>query len=370
MRRCMFLLALWLTSAIAHAGQISMKLSALRALPEAEQRQVLRDGLKKRAEILSNVHVKAHVENYGAPYINHTIGKRRETLGRHDEEFWKIGDSYRFKLIDYPRDNAKPLFTSDSHFNAEEGVTRMLGKHSQIPYFQARIANAHDNVTRFNQSALKSLPGYVHGDKPTHLQYLLDNFEMAEVLDDASIPYNVPGTMALRVIDSSIPDSKDVRTFWVSPEKDFMLLRWESRYDSPKSARGYLYTDTWVVEDAEVDGLWMPKVVQSVSWSAQTKPDNRGAGMLTLQEIQIGKVKEADLQVVFPDGTEVIDDFTQKAYVVGKSDRPIPLVNLQGIAKHQPKRAWPWGILLNVAVVVGLVGLLIARRRRARLAAT
>jgi hypothetical protein len=365
----MFLLALWLTSAIAHAGQISMKLSALRALPEAEQRPVLRDGLKKRAEILSNVHVKAHVENYGAPYINHTIGERREALGRHDEEYWKIGDSYRFSIVVYPRGDAKPLFTSDSHFDADKGITRMLGKHSQIRYFQARISNIHDNVTKFNQTALECLPGYVHGTKPTHLQYLLDNFDSAELLNEASIPYSVPGTVALRVIDPSIPNS-NARTFWVSPEKDFMLLRWESRYDFPRSARGYLYTDTWVVEDTEVDGLWMPKVVQSASWSAQTKPDNRGAETLTLQEIQIGKVKEADLQVVFPDGTEVIDDFTQKAYVVGKSDRPIPLVNLQGIAKHQPKRAWPWGILLNVAVVVGLVGLLIARRRRARLAAT
>jgi hypothetical protein len=349
-----------------------MKLSALRALPEAEQRQVLRDGLKKRAEILSNVHFKVHVENYAAPYRSGKIGDRSKTYDRYDQEFWKLADCYRLKHTGFKGDETIALFTSESGFDARKGMSRTLGKHAEVPYPQARISNEHDNITRFNYYAM-FLPGFLHGTQPSHLQYLLDNFDKAELLVDDRTGHGPPEAITLRIAARLPSGRDDVRTYWLAPEKDFMFVRWERRKDWPPgmTPKRFQYTDMWVSEAEEVDSLWVPKVAYQVSWSEEKrKGDANGVTLITLHEMQIGKATEFDLVVNFPDGTEVIDDFTQKAYVVGKSDRPIPLVNLQGIAKHQPKRAWPWGILLNVAVVVGLVGLLIARRRRARLAAT
>jgi hypothetical protein len=370
LKRFAFVIAI-VAHQLSVAGQLSMPLRALRQLPEAEQLKVLHDGLERRAEILSNVYYKSTVENYTRPYVSRSLGEQKTIFAHDEQEYWTIGDSYRFQDSTYIRDEKKPLSMGNSNFDAAKGIARMLGKHSQHPYPEGRISNIHDNATKFNEYAKRCLPGYLHGDRPTLMQYLMDNFDKATLVNDASVPCTVPGTIAIRIVDAESPNDVDTRTYWIAPERDFVIMRWERRDDYDKAKKLFIYSDDWVVDGAEIDGLWMPTFVQGATWTYKVPPQRAGTTDVKIQELRIGKVKEADLQVVFPDGTEVIDDFTQKAYVVGKSDRPIPLVNLQGIAKHQPKRAWPWGILLNVAVVVGLVGLLIARRRRrARLAAT
>lgn len=246
----------------------------------------------------------------------------------------------------------------------------MLGKHAKLTRFQGRISNIHDNASRFNQYLLQCLPGYLDGNQPSQLQYLLDTFDQVETIDNAAAGVDLPDTIVLRISDYSDPKQSDTRTYWIEPAKDFMIVRLERRNDRQEGkTHRFLHSDIWVIESTEIDGIQVPRNVQWVGWSNRTKPDNCGVSVLTMTEMHIGKVKPSDLVVEFPDGTEVIDDFQQRAYVTGQVEKPLPLVNVQGIGKTDVRRALPWGIILNVTIVVGLAAILAMRKRRSRLKA-
>jgi hypothetical protein len=350
-----------LVPTLAVGGQLSISPAVLQTLPESGQLQVLCDALRKRAEILSNVYCNVHVENFVVLDAGQELGDRVETISRYDQEFWKLGDAYRLKHSGYVGLEQRPLFVSDSSFDPKKGLARMLGKHSQSEVWQGRISTQHDNITKFNEYA-KFLPGYLHGTQPSHLQYVLDNFEKAQVVGGA--PH---GTIAIQFCKALTSGLADVRTYWFVPEKDFMILRSERRRSWGNGTQ-FQCVDIRVTSELEVDSLWVPEVVVATGWSERTESGRRGVTKFSIEGLDISHVKESDLWVEFPEGAEVIDDFTQNVYVVGDPDTPIARVDTDARSEENTLiEDIPWVIVLDVVFVVGLFLLFNIRQRRARM---
>jgi hypothetical protein len=352
---------LMLAPTLCVAGTLSVTSTSFKTLGEQDQLQVLRSALHKRAEMLSNVCYKVHVENFIARYADQQIGDRQETISRYEQEFWKTFDGYRLKHAGYIGTEETPLFVSNSSFDAKNGSSRMLAEHSQVGFPQGRITSQHDNITKFNEYA-GFLPGFRQGTQASHLQFLLDNFEEVQLLKGSP-----PDVVALRICMKPSSGGNDVRTFWLAPEKDFMVVRWEKRRDWQDGNR-FQCADMWVADEIEVNSIWMPNVIMEAGWSERTQPGRNGVMQLSLQEIDIGSVSERDLWVDFPKGTEVIDDITQNVYVVGDPDRPIARVDMQALSG---KRMWigdiPWVIILDLVFVLAVFLLFKIRRRWARI---
>ena len=308
------LVCMFLAPGIACAGELSMDPAAFRQLPEAEQREVLSKALRQRADILSNTHYRVDTVVFLAPYVQQELGKPAKRSYRFEQEYWKLGDSYRLNHAAFDWEEPKPQEWSDASFDAEKGVTRALYEDSQSRDLKGSIYGEHSSVTKLNEYA-RFLPGTISSIRTSHLQNLVDNIDNVELLKPSE-----HGDIALRIVDKLSLNRTELNTYWLAPERDFSIIRWERRKIWPDGKR-FQNVDLWVTEHVETDNLWMPKRLLQVSWTDTTNLARAGVTELTLQEMKIGGVKPADLEIVFPKGITVSDTINGTKYIVGEQKR-------------------------------------------------
>ena len=101
-------------------------------------------------------------------------------------------------------------------------------------------------------------------------------------------------------------------SLWVlDPDRDYMPVRAEVRYE-----HGEVYDfDVSTVEEAlEVDGLWVPtRVVQRTGYSLD---ERQNECIFEVSTFSRNTVTDADFEIEFPPGTEVINRVAKRAYRV------------------------------------------------------
>ncbi|MFO0899253.1 MAG: hypothetical protein U0836_17655 [Pirellulales bacterium] len=115
-------------------------------LPPDARKQYVIHSLEEQQDQLSNVFVRTSTVSTNVRYENGRVGQRIATHNRDIHEWRRINGSYRLSCVDYPHSEQQPLFTSQSNYDADSGVARMLADHRQIGNPTARIAKRHDPI--------------------------------------------------------------------------------------------------------------------------------------------------------------------------------------------------------------------------------
>jgi hypothetical protein len=101
------------------------------------------------------------------------------------------------------------------------------------------------------------------------------------------------------------------KAFWFDPSRGLMAVRTEYLYQVPK---GYNKEYSDVLDSTQVSGVWVPtKVLRRTGTSVSRKETEI---IYSVTDFKIGTVKAADIEIVYPPGTRVIDQIEKVSYVV------------------------------------------------------
>ncbi len=332
------------------------------ALPMADRRSVVIDGVQERARELDNVRATIHVERFNAQIVDGDVGEVTERLDRSDQTIRRIGDSYRFNRTYRQGGSDEVLYESNSGYNAGTGITRMWGSHSQLPYPNARVTYTKDPVVRENWYGY-FLGGNIDDVRPSFLRYLIDNGKILEVTAASGDPTKLVVTVSKTHKDNA----QDTRSYWLSPQDGYFISkvqrRWERKGDDGSLA--FDYRDWTVLETQSIDGVVLPSKIRVIARSQFLPADVGTVYEIEATDLSLGDVTESDLAVDFPNGTEVNDMIEQKIYFVGRESESRTYTEGETIPADEIRpeaRRYSWLLVGNIALVGVVILALLARQ--------
>ena len=132
------------------------------------------------------------------------------------------------------------------------------------------------------------------------------------------------------------------RKYILDPEKGFLPVRCDSRWDDATPVRGkpqWRIEKLAVEESRLVDDVWMPTRLTDET-AASTVPDLIDVCDMKVSRIEFGAVKPADLFVRFTGGMEIQDTIEGVTYVTDAAGNAVAPVELDPNWKHKPPEGW------------------------------
>ena len=283
----------------------------------------------------------------------------------------RIGESYRLHTVQFGEDlsGKSKLQEVQSGFNSSEGISTVALHRGDGKVF-GRIDTKHDTMVVDDRYSY-----WLTGPEVTAAEfqfpYLLahkDRWVLNTADPEGLITLEVPW-MPFHNRDKSF----GWRHVWLDPEKGFMPVRGDARWEeSPDSWR----TEQFTVKEAEaVDGLWMPMHIVEVvdaSSGGESRKGIAGVYEMTVEALEFGNVTEMDLEVVFPAGTEVVNAIEGVTYFLGDAGERLKsqslfVGNRFVIEEAAPASAsFPGLLAVNIAVVAAGIGWFLIRRVQRR----
>lgn len=100
--------------------------------------------------------------------------------------------------------------------------------------------------------------------------------------------------------------------YWLDPDRGFMPCRREYKYVDHSMLSNYEFTE--VKEAKQIDGFWVPMKAFRRSETVVSRAETELT--YAVDEFKLGVVKEEQVRVDLPPGTEVLDTIKKKAYRV------------------------------------------------------
>ncbi|HUT90393.1 MAG TPA: M56 family metallopeptidase, partial [Thermoguttaceae bacterium] len=321
---------------------VSMSAEEFGQLPKADQRALLVRVFRRRLEHSEHLHyeleqvVRRYENRDGEP------GKPLEdgTAGRWQYRHWRLGDSFRMDVNAY-RNLTDADFASciSMGVNGEEGVgrnttIRMDG--SKPPSGQVRYPFHPSGGDRY----LRWLDSPKDPELGQHFfPYLLNRkgeFDIEAPVAGDKVRLSVPWQPEW----AAAPGGS--RVYLLDPQKGFLPVRCDSRYDDPPTKpRPRWRVEKFVVEEARLVGdVWMPiKLTEQVA--ASTVPDMIAVYETTVSRIECGTVRPADVVVPFIEGMKVVDTIEGVTYVADAQGNPAGPVKAAPGWRHEPPEGRP-----------------------------
>jgi hypothetical protein len=111
-------------------------------------------------------------------------------------------------------------------------------------------------------------------------------------------------------VSVSVKDDARTRTFWVDPARDWMTVGTDYYSGTPGNKTNWASTE--VTRADRVDGVWLPLAATTHEGTNVSAGTSRIE--YTVVTASVGKVKGADLEVVFPPGAIVSDSVNHTRY--------------------------------------------------------
>jgi hypothetical protein len=277
-----------------------MTASQFDSLPDDEKRSVLVDILQKREQAVQNLQIDSETKVYNVQYRDGKAGELLEKITRYDCQlrrkdgsYWARIDYYRSKQPDriqgrvFTAKEAKSELVKSIARDGEDGVNRaitaeegnamiQLGKYHY--WFDASFDEAHEFPISFllkHQDAIK-FAGLSDDKQQVKISLL---YESAD-----GTPF------------------KDFRTLWLDPNKGFMPVRMQRRWEYALDPPFYSVLATEVKKLEQVDGIWFPTHL-TLTCTGRVSEEKGYATVYetTAGEIKLGKVTDVDLQEQFAD---------------------------------------------------------------------
>jgi hypothetical protein len=113
------------------------------------------------------------------------------------------------------------------------------------------------------------------------------------------------------LIDVSVYEGFRRKTFHVDPARSWIPVRAEYLYQAPNGG-GYNKEHTDVTQFAEFDGLWLP--IRAVRRSGTSASSIESETVYAVTEMEVGRVTEPDLEILFPPNIDVHNNITGAKY--------------------------------------------------------
>jgi hypothetical protein len=107
-------------------------------------------------------------------------------------------------------------------------------------------------------------------------------------------------------------------TMWLDPAKDYMMLRFIDDYVAKDGGRQTCSME--VTGSKQVEGLWVPTKVTQVD-TTSVAPNDSSEHRFEVTEFSREKSDAKDMEVVFPQGTHVVDNIKGTAFRVLKDGK-------------------------------------------------
>lgn len=349
----------------------SISAEAFSRLSSADQRALLVRVFERRLEHAGNLQYEVDLQYRFFENANGAPGRRKEFSVHRVCRQWQLGGSYRLDSDMYLPEAASPHKWTATSYNAQEGVGRFTLRQKGLERAFGRIDSRHDNLLEDNRFCLWLNGTYPH--KEDYLfRYLLDH--QSEFVVKAP----VDGGHVELVVGYQpwwADKSGGQRVFLLDPNKGFLPIRGDSRWDAPPSG-GH---DNWrierfTVEESQLVGdVWLPvRITEQLAGSPA--PDNFTVLEMTVSRLEYGRVTPADLVVPFTEDMQVVDAIKGVTYVTDSDGNPAGRIErVMGAPPpdrlKESQRLTQGSVVAIVASVVGigiLIGALLLRRRRTK----
>ena len=253
-------------------------------------------------------------------------------------------------------------------FDGKEGITKgyVNAPPNTVDAFLGRIDTVADPILRENY----------------YISWLSDNFQTEFHRADYFLfpcllrhkdQWKIESNNTERVIKLTSPypqrfvaDKFDgTRVLTLEPQKGFMPLGGEFRWEATRRGGNRWYEEKFAVEDSRLIGdVWMP--IKMMSWRRTSEdPENEFFAKLTVKEIIHGQVSETDMTIRFPKGTFIVDAIEGISYKTDANGNPIEstaeyLYDLDPTQANVPLPEPKNRTVNYVLIVIGIVLILIA----------
>ncbi len=354
----------------------AMSIEEFRRLSPVDQKAIVKGAFERRLELARNIHYEALQTGQIHRYKDGRLGEPYFRLKGRRYRHWRLGDSWRIDSEKGGYDVSEPTDFGKCSFDASAGVRRSTLKYKEWPRLFGRIdvrphVDLHENRYAYwldGKTDARSQADYLIRD-------VIDWFDQCQ-LEAPVTPNLVRLTIPWRPIWSKKPIG--TRQFDLDPAKGFLPIRGKAHCEMKRErARTMWRHEEFSVEDASLVGdVWMPIRLKEMIRASSGSPDQAAIWETRVNRIEAGKVTAKDLEVPFPEGTEVQDAIHGTFYVVGPGGRRIkerPLVGARRgrhtslprtMAGSRHQRTL-WAVLLfNAAGAVAVCFILVARSRQ------
>lgn len=349
-------------------------------LSEEDQLAYLKEALlefRRRTENVSASVIES-ATNLEYDPATREIGRKVLTRGSTFEyDLRRIGDSYRVSRH------------RETHGRKEPGVIYDI---TDVEGYDAQAGRRHQYGIAPREDGSSLLGGLIspHRSKKITANCLFYQY-LGDTQPDGDVPLCNAGSRFLSGFDDARVPRLDVDAGlvevrcpgtmpWGTPAECRMvfnlnngaLLTRHRLIERPERADGKeRWNDLEVLDVHRIGAVWVPIEMRVTGWSSGY-PRQVTVRELTIKDAQLGTLTDADLEVVFPPGTEVRDEFTGTRFKVGPNGEELPSrikeahsVAATNAAVLDEHRNRTWFIIGNVVLLMGVVAarVFIVRRR-------
>ncbi len=355
----------------------AMSIEEFRRLSPADQKAVVKGAFERRLLLARNIEYEALCIGQIHRFKDGKLGEPFFRLNGRSYRQWRLGDSWRIDSEKGGYDVSQPDEFGKCSFDAGTGMRRSTLNYKEVPRLFGRI-DVTPSVDLYENRYAYWLDGKRDGQS-------LGDYLIRDAVDwfgSSGVEAPVGRNLALLKVPWKPIWSKEpvgTRQFDLDPAKGFLPIR-GTAYREQKAPGGrslWRYEEFLVRESAIVGDVWMPTRLREIIRTSSTAPDQACVWETAVRSIEAGTVTPQDLEVPFPEGTEVTDAIQGVFYVVGPGGRKL---KQQALMRSVPPRSaaappassgtrgpWRrWIIVLGNLGLVAVVGSIIVARSRRR----
>ena len=303
----------------AHEADQVLSLSVMEyfAMPQDAQRAVLTHAFSRRLEHARNLHFVADTvrEEYESDR-GEPVGTARATPRLPDRiDHWQLGTSYRMDITSYgTRAMNEVALVRSLGFDAQEGVSRRTRRGSDDDRHYGRIDMEEPSLIRRNAYRY-----WLAGECPFRGVFLFrdllareDEYRIERAPDEQYVQLTV-----------GFPRG-GTRVVVLDPRKGFLPIQSDAYRESvARDGTVRSYSEKFRVEESRLVGdVWMP-VVLKIMIDSSAIPGIVTVDSYVVSHIEHGSVTPKDIEVHFPENTDVVDAIRGVTFVAGPDGRPL-----------------------------------------------
>lgn len=302
------------------------------SLTPEQQKQELTDAFKHRLELAKNVSFRVDNVLEIRACADEKPGELRGTRKRNFVHR-QLGQSFQVEAEIYLKNSASTFDNIFMLWNADEGVFKNFIKIDIGPsthLTKGRLDTQYDPILYYNRFYLSWIDGGILETAWNGVKYIFphllehrDEWEIKATDDGDKIELSMP---YLR--DEYIECSGRFSVI-LDPKKGYFPIQGTLHFDGTFQqtedtvATSYRRDFFEVRQSEEVQGIWMPTELYTF---LSVNPDRCNVNIANVSNIVFGKLQPTDLELKFPEGTEVFDAIQGITYKTDANGEPIEAI--------------------------------------------
>ncbi len=345
--------------------QIEMTAREFNELTDTDKRTVLVRTLEERERAVKNLRASSVTHVYNVEYRDGKTGAVVDDMSRYvcelrrkDGNHWASIDWFLTKNPDRPN---QKVITSK---NIKDGLAKSVAEQDTLKGVYGAIATEEDLMIRTGRFHYWFDASF---DKPREfpISFLLKHKDTIQFqgLEEGDQLIKI----SLDIQTRNGTPFQESRTLWLDPQKGLMPLKMHWRWEYETVPPLYSEIETEIKELVQVQGVWLPvHFVETVIGRVSVADGYATVYETTASGIELGTMTDEDLDIRFPDGTEVEDRIKGAWFVAGQSVQSAP-----SPAPKTSRMASRWIVIANLVVltVVAVAAWMSKRRRKLKDAA-